>query len=407
MIKSEARLVPSTYFDWAATTPLCEEAASAMAPYFTGGPDNLFFGGNANSLHSIGRAAFSAMEQARVDLAACVNCRPDELYFTSGATEADDTALLGITHAAWEACKHKGDAAFVPHIIVSSIEHEAVLEPAHRLEREGVQVSYLKPNRAGFITPEALQAELRENTVLVSVMLANNEIGSVQDVSALARVTHAAGALMHTDAVQALAKVRVDIQELGVDAASFSAHKICGPKGIGALFVRKNVACQAFMLGGGQESGFRSGTQNVAGMVGFAAAAKAMCNEEFRASESKRLMALRDELYRHLSAFEGVRASVACGESSLDYLPNIANFVVQGIESETMILRLDRRGFAVSGGSACSSKSLAPNRVLTEIGLDKDSALCSLRVSMGRYTTSEAVEAFVDAFAEMLEWARS
>ena len=395
------------YLDWAATTPLCEEAGEAMAPYLTGGIANLEFGGNANSLHSVGRSAFVAMEQARADISGSLGCRADELFFTSGATEADNAAIFGIVGAVKRAHANAGDSGFVPHVITSSIEHEAVLAPVHLLERMGAQVSILKPNPRGFIDPDQVAQALRPNTVLVSVMLANNEVGSIQPVAQIARLAHEQGAYVHTDAVQALAKIPVNVPELGVDAASFSAHKICGPKGIGALFLSKGTPCDPFMLGGGQESGFRSGTQNVAGMVGFAAAVKAVCPDAVVERESRRLGALRDGLYSRLAKVEGVRASVPCGQGSAEYLPNIVNLIVEGVESETMILRLDRRGIMVSGGSACSSKSLAPNRILTELGVRKDSALCSLRISMGRFTSEQDIELFERHFGEMVEWARS
>ena len=395
------------YLDWAATTPLCEEAASAMAPFLCGGAANLELGGNANSLHSVGRRAFSAMEQAREGLSRCIGCRPDELFFTSGATEADNTALFGIVSAVKRKKALAGDAAFTPHIITTSIEHEAVLAPAHLLERMGVQLTVLKPDRAGFVSARQVEEALRPNTVLVSVMLANNEVGSVQPLEEIVGVAHAMGVLVHTDAVQALGKIPIDLHSLGVDAASFSAHKICGPKGMGALYLAKGTLCDPFMLGGGQESGFRSGTQNVAGMVGFAAAAQRMCDPDTLRCEAARLGALRDSLYEHLCSIKGVRKSVPCEAGSTGYLPNIANFVVEGVESETMILRLDRRGIMVSGGSACSSKDLSPNRILTQLGFDKDSALCSLRVSMGPLTTEDDIREFEGHFKDMVEWARS
>lgn len=378
-----------------------------MAPFLCGGAANLEFGGNANSLHSVGRRAFSAMERAREDLSCCIGCRPDELFFTSGATEADNTALLGIVSAMKRKKALSGDAGFVPHIITTSIEHEAVLAPAKLLERMGVQLTVLKPDRAGFVSARQVEGALKPNTVLVSVMLANNEVGSVQPLKEIAELAHARDVFVHTDAVQALGKIPVDLHALGVDAASFSAHKICGPKGMGALYLAKGTPCDPFMLGGGQETGFRSGTQNVAGMVGLAAAAQKICNPDALQSEAARLGAMRDSLYDRLCGIKGVRKSVPCDAGSTDYLPNIANFVVEGVESETMILRLDRRGIMVSGGSACSSKDLSPNRILTELGFDKDSALCSLRVSMGALTTEDDIREFEGHFKDMVEWARS
>lgn len=396
-----------TYLDWAATAPLCDEAATAMRPYFAGGIGNLEAGGNANSLHSVGRKAFAAMEDARRAVSSCVGCRPDELFFTGGATEADNAAVVGMVKAAIEARRRKEGRGFAAHLITSTIEHDAVLEPAHMLEHEGVQVTYLKPNADGFIAVDDLCSAMKPNTVLVSVMMANNEVGSIQPIADMVRTVHEGGALFHTDAVQALGKVPVNCRELGVDAASFSAHKVCGPKGVGALYLKKGTPCMPFMLGGGQEDGFRSGTQNVAGMVGFAAAAVASAHggEAVRV-ERERQRALRDRLYASLAKFSCVKASVSCMRGSEGYLPHIVHVTVDGVESETIILRMDKEGVCVSGGSACSSKSLAPNRVLTELGIDRDRALCGLRISIGRYTTEDDIERFEHAFARLVEWVR-
>ena len=399
--------VSMAYFDWAATTPLCDEAAEAMRPYLIGGIENLHQGGNANSLHSLGRRAFAEMEQARNDVAQCISCRPDELFFTCGATESDNTAILGIVNAVIDQHRKKGDAEFIPHIVVSSIEHEAVLKPVDCLRRQGIQVSMVRPDAAGFISEDALNQAMQPNTVLVSVMLANNEVGSIQPIGDLVRVAHERGALFHTDAAQAFGKIPLDCHAIGVDAVSLSAHKICGPKGVGALFLRKGTPCQSLLVGGGQESGFRSGTQNVAGMVGFAAAAKACAGSpKLIYMECERLGNLRDDLYAFLKGFPGVRASVPCEPGSHAYLPNIVHVTVEGMESETMILRLDRDGVFVSGGSACSSKSLEPSHVLVQLGMNRDRALGALRVSMGRYTTLQDVEIFKSAFARLMEWAR-
>lgn len=396
-----------TYLDWAATAPLCDEAAEAMMPYFEGGLGNLEYGGNANSLHSIGRHAFAAMENARTRLARCAGCRPDELFFTSGATESDNTIVFGVVESARAARRMKGDSSFEPHVITSAIEHEAVLEPMHRLERQGVRVTYLPSDANGFVSPDALDEAMGDDTVLVSIMAANNEVGSIQPIEQLARISHEHGAFFHTDAVQAFGKIPFDCTRLGVDAASFSAHKICGPKGIGALYLSRKCACKPFMLGGGQEAGLRSGTQNVAGMAGFAAAAESLCDVPFLAEERMRLEGLRDRLYRFLSSFDGVAPSVACSPKSHDYLPNIIHVTVADMESETMILRMDRERICVSGGSACSSKSLGPNRILSQLGMDKDRALGALRLSLGRYSTLEDVECFESAFQRMIDWARS
>ncbi|WP_302390177.1 cysteine desulfurase family protein [Eggerthella sinensis] len=391
------------YLDYAATAPLCEEAAAAMAPYQVPGRANLAVGGNANSLHAPGRAAFAALEDARKSLARDLGARrPDEIVFTSGATEADDAAVLGLAQAAAAARRRSGAGDFTPHVITTAVEHDAVLAPAKRLEAQGFRVTRLAPNRQGFIEVRALEAALDESTVLVSVQAANSEVGSIQPIAELARVTHAAGALFHTDAVQALGKAPVNLQELDVDAASFSAHKVGGPKGVGALYLRSRIPFEAYAIGGGQESGRRSGTQNVAGVAGFAAAAHAAV--EAQELEAARLRALRDKLYAALSATDGVEATVDVEPGSADFLPNIVHVLVSGLESETLILRFDMQGFGVSGGSACSSHSLEPSHVLRSLGIDADRAHGALRISMGRYTTEADIDAFIEATAKSLAW---
>ena len=391
------------YLDYAATAPLIEEAAQAMAPYMQPGRANIAYGGNANSLHVPGRAAFAALEDARRRIARALGAqRPDELILTSGATEADNAALFGLANAAVAARRRAGAGDFTPHVVVSAIEHDAVLAPAKRLEQQGFRVTRVAPNRAGFITPEALAAVLDANTVLVSVMTANSELGSIQPVAELAKVAHAAGALFHTDATQALGKTPVDVCAWGCDAASFSAHKVGGPKGIGALYVKARTPFDAYLLGGGQEAGRRSGTQNVAGAAGFAAAVEAA--QANQPAETQRLAALRDKLYAALAAAPGVHPTVDVAPGSTEYLPNIVHVLVDALESETLILRFDMRGFGVSGGSACSSHSLEPSHVLRAVGIGDDAAHGALRISMGRYTTEADIDNFIAAVGPVLDW---
>lgn len=391
------------YLDWAATAPLCEEAAAAMAPYMVPGPENIRVGGNANSLHAPGRAAFEAMELARRQIARDLNAaRPNEIIFTSGATESDNTAIVAMAKAVVEDRNRKHGGTFTPRIIVSAVEHEAVLRPAQRMESNGFDVVRLKPNRQGFVTADQVEEAIDQNTVLVSVQLANSEVGAIQPIARMVEIAHAHGALMHTDATQALGKVPIDLQALGVDAASFSAHKICGPKGIGALYVRARTPYEDFQMGGGQEEGRRSGTQNVCGIVGFAAACHAACGMQQKEAERERK--LRDYLYAELPKVDCVEATVDVAPGSTDYLPNIVHVMADGFESETMILRLDMKGFGVSGGSACSSHSLEPSRVLRAMGIEGDKAYGALRISMGRYTTEEDIRAFVEAFKSCLDW---
>lgn len=394
---------PYAYLDYAATAPLCEEAAAAMAPYQVPGRANLPAGANANSLHGPGRAAFAALEAARKELAAALGARrPTEVVLTSGATEADNAALLGMACGAREVYRRAGKGDVTPHVIVSAIEHDAVLAPARRLESLGFEVTRLASDASGFIEVGALERALTPHTVLVSVQAANSEVGSIQPIRQLAACAHEAGALFHTDAVQALGKMPLDLGELDVDAASFSAHKIGGPKGVGVLYLRARTPFEPFLLGGGQEAGLRSGTQNVAGAVGFAAAARAA--QDRVDDEVARLGALRDRLYAGLTALGPVEATVDVEPGSRDFLPNVVHVLVDGYESQTLILRLDMLGFGVSGGSACSSHSLEPSHVLRAMGVPADKAQGALRVSFGRYTTADDVEGLLAAMEKALDW---
>lgn len=393
------------YLDYAATAPLCKEAADAMKPYFSCGSENIAYGANANSLHVAGRAAFSALEHARKSIAGALGAsRPSEIVLTSGATEANNAALFGLANAQVAKRKRTGRGNFVPHVIVSAIEHDSVLAPAKRLQQLGFEVTKLAPTRTGFITSEALKATITKDTVLVSVMAANSEVGSLQPVSELCEIAHEVGAVFHTDATQALGKVPVNVSDWGCDAASFSAHKIAGPKGVGALYLKSRVPFDALLLGGGQEAGLRSGTQNVAGAVGFAAALEVAVNT--RATEQKRLIRLRDKLYTQLCTHKNIKPTVNVCAGSTQYLPNIVNVLVSNLESETLILRYDMRGFGVSGGSACSSHSLEPSHVLRALGISADAAQGALRISLGRFTCAEEIDAFIDATDEVLNWGR-
>lgn len=390
-----------TYLDWAATTPLCAEAKEAMEPYLVVGEQGLVKGANANSLHSYGRNAFLALEEARKLLAKSLGLkREDELIFTSSATESNNSALFGIVSACKKQATQAGKRDFVPHIITTEIEHDSVLAAARALGAKACELSFLKPDRQGFIEARLLAAALRENTVLVSIQSANNEIGSIQPLEQLVAIAHDAGAYFHTDAVQAFGKVNLNLKELGVDAASISAHKIGGPKGIGALYLKNTTPFTPYMLGGGQETNRRSGTQNVCGAAAFAAAASASLAS--LDTEQLRLRKLRDYLYERCLGIEAVSPVVSVEPGSQDFLPHIVNLSVQGFESETLILRLDMRGFAVSGGSACSTNSLEPSHVLSAIGLSRDAAYGSVRISMGKSTQEKDIDAFIEALAESI-----
>lgn len=389
------------YLDWAATTPLSEEAACAMKPYMIPGIENLCRNANPNSLYALGRKAFSDLESAREQLSTCLGIsRPDEIIFTSGATEANNMVFWGLIEAAKKRALQKGIHDYRPHIITTSIEHDAVLSYVRRMASSGCEVTYLHPNREGYIEISDLRNALKKDTLLVSVQMVNGEIGTIQPIAELVEIAHAVGALFHTDAVQALGKIPVDLGALGVDAASFSAHKIGGPKGIGLLYLRSRTPFDPLMLGGGQENGKRSGTQNVCGAVGFAAACKVAFTQQ--EEESKRLACLRDLIYKGLSSYHFINPTVATMDTRHKQAPHIAHLCVKGWESETLILRLDSKGFAVSGGSACASHSLKPSHVLRALGITDDVAHGALRISLGRYTTEQDIVDFVIAFEECI-----
>lgn len=378
------------YFDYAATTPVDQRVLDVMLPYFTEGY------GNPNSLYALGRDAYRALEAARESFAANIGAtHPNEIVFTGCGTEADNDALLGIT-----ARKSPQGG----HVIVSKFEHHAILEPAHLLEKRGYEVTYLAPREDGIIHVEDLAAALRDDTVLVSIMHGNNEIGTIQPIKELAAAAHERGALFHTDAAQTLGKIPFDVEELGVDAASFSGHKIYGPKGVGALYLKRGTPFEPQLLGGGQESKKRSGTQNVPGVVGFAKALEIMLEDQ--AAEGPRLAALREKLT------SGVIARLENTEQSTDVdpayrMPNIASLLIKGVEGEAMLLQLDNQGIAVSTGSACSSGSLEPSHVLLSIGCPPEIAHGSLRVSMGRFTTEEDVDYFLEVLPPIVERLRA
>jgi cysteine desulfurase len=379
----------TVYLDYAATTPVDQRVLDAMMPYFR---DRY---GNANSLYELGRDAYRTLEDARARVAKSIGAaQPNEIIFTSGGTESDNTALIGLATAGGRSSGH---------IIVSAFEHHAVLEPAEWLGKHGFEITELAPHPDGLIHAEDLKAAMREDTVLVSVMHGNNEIGTIQPLRALADIAHAGGALLHTDAAQTLGKIDFDVDELGIDAASFSSHKIYGPKGFGALYLRKGTRLVPYMMGGGQESKRRSGTQNIPGAVGFATALEIMDAE--RETEVPRLAALRDRVVEGvLGRLELTSLNAAETDTRL---PHIANFIIKGVEGEAMLLHLDAKGIAISTGSACSSGSLKPSHVLLAIGCPQEFAHGSLRVSMGRYTTEEDVDYFVDELVPVVERLRS
>ena len=370
------------YMDYAATTPVRPEVVEAMLPYFTERY------GNPSSIHSFGQDARVAVEEARAKVASLVGARPEEIVFTSGGTESDNFAIRGVAYA----LREKGD-----HIVTSSVEQHAVLETCKSLEREGFKVTYLPVDRYGMVDPEDVRKAITERTILVSVMHANNEVGTIQPIEEISKIAHERGAYFHTDAVQTVGHIRVDVEELGVDLLSTSAHKLYGPKGVGALYIRKGTRIAPFVHGGEQERGRRAGTENVPGIVGFGRAAE-LARLEYE-DEARRLSELRDKL------IEGLRERI-------DYihvnghptrgLPGNVHITVEFVEGESMLLNLDLEGIAASTGSACSSGSLEPSHVLLAMGLSHELAHGSLRFTMGRWTTEEDVERVLDVLPEVV-----
>lgn len=377
------------YLDYAATTPLDPRVLEAMMPYMT----EHF--GNPNSIHSFGREARRAIDEAREKIAQLLNCQPSEIVFTSGGTESDNLALRGVA----EAYRHKGN-----HIVTTAIEHHAVLRTCKALEDMGFFVTYLPVDEHGLISPEQVAEAVNERTILVSVMHANNEIGTIEPIAEIVRAVKVKrpDTIVHTDAVQTVGHIPVDIQELGVDLLSFSAHKFYGPKGIGGLFVRKGVRFVPQITGGGQERNRRSGTENVAAIVGMAKALELAVEE--MPTELPRLQALRDELITGvLSRIPETRLN---GHPTLR-LPHNANFSFRGIEGEALLLQLDLNGIAASSGSACSSGSLEPSHVLLALGLDYELAIGSLRITLGRFTTREHILRLLDLLPKVVEKLRT
>lgn len=359
------------YADNAATTRVCEEALEAMKPYFSE------FYGNPSSIYSFANKPREALAAARAAIAGIINAEPDEIVFTSGGTESDNFAILG---AAYE------NAARGRHVITTQIEHHAVLHTAKRLEKEGFQVTYLPVDGEGFVAPAALEAALTDETTLVSVMAANNEIGTVEPLAALGEICRARKILFHTDAVQTVGHIPIDVRAMNVDLLSASAHKFNGPRGIGFLYLRRGSKVRRLVEGGGQERGRRSGTENVAGAVGMAAALSAAAAR--MDEEAARLTALRDRLLENILKIP----KTALTGSRTNRLPGLASVTVEGIEGESMVLLLDLQGIAASTGSACSTGSLDPSHVLMALGLKHETAHGSLRLSLGRYSDEADVE---------------
>lgn len=370
------------YVDHSATTPVRQEVLEAMLPYFT----DTF--GNPSSIYSAGREAKRAIEEARDTVARLLHCQNSEIYFTGGGTEADNWALIGAAFAN----QKKGN-----HIITSAIEHHAVLHTCQYLEKHGFRVTYVGVDADGIVKLDELEAAICDETILISVMMANNEIGTIQPIREIGEIARAHKILFHTDAVQAVGQLEIDLSRLPVDMLSLSAHKFHGPKGIGLLYVKKGAKVDIYLHGGGQESGKRAGTENTPGIVGLARALSLAVAE--REEHCKRMAALRD---RFIEQVEARIPYIRLNGSRDRRLPTNANFSFRFIEGESLLLMLDLKGIAASSGSACTSGSLDPSHVLLAIGLTHEVAHGSLRVTFGEDNTMEDVEAIVAALEEVV-----
>ncbi|MDI9519601.1 MAG: cysteine desulfurase NifS [Bacillota bacterium] len=360
------------YLDNAATTFVRREVADKMLSYFT----DCY--GNASSVYSTGRDAKKAIEDARRQVAKALNCQAAEVFFTSGGTESDNWAIKGAALA--NADKGK-------HIISSTIEHHAVLHTLEFLQKQGYEVTYVKVDEFGMVDPEDVRSAIREDTVLITIMAANNEIGTIQPISEIGRIARERKVLFHTDAVQAIGAIPVDVEEMGVDLLSLSAHKFYGPKGVGALYVRKGVRLEPLMHGGAQERGRRAGTENVPGIIGLGAAIEIAALKQ--KENAARIAALRDDLQQ--SILENI-PEVRLNGHPVNRLPNNLNISVKYIEGEALLLMLDLAGIAGSSGSACTSGSLDPSHVLLAIGLPHEIAHGSLRLTLSEDTTREEID---------------
>lgn len=365
------------YFDHAATTPVDSRVLEKMIPYFT---ENF---GNPNSQHVFGRNSVKAVDEARDTIAKIIGAKPNEVYFTSGGTESDNWAIRGIAHA----YKDKGN-----HIIISPIEHAAMITTAKALEKEGFKVDFMKVDQEGFVDLEHLKSLVNDKTIFVGCMMANNEVGTIEPIREIAEIAHSVGAIAFTDAVQASGVLKINVKELGVDMMSMSSHKIYGPKGVGALYIRNGLKTQSIITGGHQERTKRGGTTNVPGIVGFAEAFKIAIEEIDKNFEY--VSGLRDKFIdRILSEVPFVKLN---GPRKQNRLPANADFSFDFIEGESILFSLDLAGIAVSSGSACSSGSLEPSHVLLALGVPEALAHGSIRFSFGKHNTEEEIDYAVD-----------
>lgn len=375
------------YLDYAATTPAHPEVVEAMLPYFT----EAF--GNPSGIYSYGQEAKGAIEEARAKVADFIGAQSEEIVFTSGGTEADNFALKGIAFAN----EHRGN-----HIITSSIEHHAVMETARFLGKRGFSVTHLSVDEHGLVDPDNVRRNITGQTILISVMHANNEVGTIEPIAEIGRIAREAGIYFHTDAVQTVGHIPVDVNELGVNLLSMSAHKLYGPKGVGALYIRKGTRLIPFMHGGGQEKGRRASTQNVPGIVGFGKAVE-LARQEMD-EEAGWVSYLRDQLISGLlERIDHIRLN----GHPIQRLPNNVNVSIDFVEGESMLINLDLAGICASTGSACSSASLEPSHVLLAMGLSHELAHGSLRLTLGKWTTEEDIAQVLEVLPRVVSKLRA
>jgi len=375
------------YFDNNATTPLAPEVFEAMRPYLV---EDF---GNASSIHWYGQRAKAAIETAREQVARLINARPSEIVFTSGGTESDNTSLLGIVEAS---------RAQTKHIVTTTIEHQAVLSTVRALEKKAVHVTYVRVGASGVVDPADIERAIRPETVLISVMHANNELGTIQPIEEIGRIAREKDVYFHTDAVQSTGKIPVDVEKYGIDLLSLSAHKLFGPKGVGALYLRKGTIIKPLIHGGHDERDRRPGTENVAGIVGLGKATQLA--REHMAEDAARLSALRDRLE------SGILAAVPLATVNGDRtqrMPTVTNIRFDYTEGEGFVIALDLRGIACSTGAACSSGSVEPSHVLTAIGLKHEQARSSVRFSLGRFNSDADVDAALEVLPAVVERLRA
>jgi cysteine desulfurase len=371
------------YLDYNATTPVAPEVLAAMLPYFC------VEYGNASSIHTFGQRARGAVEEARESVAALLGAHPTEIMFSSGGTESNNHAIFGVVGAASGSSKH---------VITSAVEHSAVLDPCRALEKQGVAVTFLPVDGEGLVNPEDVRRAIRSETVLITIMLANNELGTIEPIAEIGKIAAEAHVTLHTDAIQAAGKIPIDVAKLGVHLLSISAHKLYGPKGVGALYVRKGTHLEPLLYGGHSERDRRPGTEDVTSITGLGKAADLALTH--MKAEGRRIAVLRDRLENGLlERIPHARVNGSCAQR----VPNTTNLTLPFIEGEAMVIALDLRGLSCSTGAACSSGAVEPSHVLLAIGLAPEDARASLRLSLGQQTTDEEIDFALETIPPVIE----